>query len=114
MQEPEDKTKSPAVPVEPIGPKVMELIIHKYTLLAIPPGTPHPFAKAVEVLRSGQRAELMKEARDWVRDVLLVLRQATDPNPWRTATDEEISTEILRVVRLKAEEKRKNAGAAND
>ena len=79
------------------GPNVKKLIIRKMSLLMVPPG-----GGAEDVIRSlttpGKIAEVGRQAREWVAEAIAAVRKAAEPNPWKTADDEVIAEEILRVI----------------
>lgn len=54
------------------------------------------FVMSRERLLAGART-----ADQWARDAVAAVREAGEPNPWRTATDEAIAAELLRRVKEK-------------
>jgi hypothetical protein len=47
-----------------------------------------------------------RNAQKWANEAVQAIRSASDPNPWRNSTDEEIATELLRRIELKKGEHR--------
>ena len=87
---------------EILTPNVKKLVIHKVSLDAIPRGG--GFADGVKFLSDKDRIiKTMRDAHDWVKQVIAAVRKAGEPNPFKNATDEDIAGEILK----KIEEKRK-------
>jgi len=50
------------------------------------------------LLTPGKLQSTGRAAEEWVAQAIEAVRLAAEPNPWRTATDEEIAEEILRTV----------------
>jgi hypothetical protein len=79
------------------GPNVRKLIVRRMSSQAIPPGG--GLADAVKFLSSkdtiigGARA-----ATEWVKLAIAAVRQAAEPNQFKSANDEEIAAEILRQI----------------
>lgn len=82
------------------GPNVKKLIVHKMSRDAIPPGG--GIAEGIKFLSdpSGM-VEAAKKATKWVEVAIAAVRQATDPNPWKNATDEEIAGELVKQINLR-------------
>jgi hypothetical protein len=74
-------------------PNVKKLIIRKVSLDAIPPGG--GMQSGIDFLTSGKIKESFKEAEVWVGVAIQTVRSAKDPNPYKTATDEEIAGELM-------------------
>lgn len=73
------------------------LAVHKMSLDAIPDGG--GFIDGLYFLRDAPRlTKSAKAAKEWAVAAVLAVRQASDPNPWRESSDEEIAGEILRRV----------------
>ena len=84
-----------------IGPNVKKLIIHKMSLDAIPSGG--GVVDGLKFLTDKDKiAKTLREANEWVKQAIYVVRNATEPNPFKNTSDEDIAGEILR----KIEEKR--------
>lgn len=82
---------------ETIGANVKKLIIHKMSLDAIPPGG--GIVNVLEFLADKERiSRTIREADEWVKQVILVVRNAGEPNPFKKSSDEEIAGEILRKI----------------
>lgn len=81
------------------GPNVKRLIAHRASLLAVPAGG--GFADALKAIQSGKIVAHVREATTWVETALLLVREAAEPNPWKTADDEAIAGEILKGVEAK-------------
>lgn len=79
------------------GPNVKKLIAHKMSLDAVPPGG--GLRSALEFLSDAKNiARSAKNATAWVNEVIGLVRNASDPNPWRNADDEAIAGEILKGI----------------
>ena len=77
-----------------------KLIIHKMSLNAVPPGG--GINAALDFLLSPQKIqESFQESKKWVEDVISIVKNASEPNSWKKATDEEIAGEILRRIEEK-------------
>lgn len=64
-------------------------------------------AQVLDFIMSRERMLAGARAADqWARNAVSAVREAGEPNPWKTATDEEIATELLRRnVAYRAKEK---------
>jgi hypothetical protein len=72
----------------------------------VPPGG--GLADVVSVLtEAGKLSAVMRSASEWVAGAIVVMRSASEPNPWRNATDEEIAGELLRAIEERKAGKRK-------
>ncbi len=79
------------------GPNVKRLIVHKMSVDAVPSGG--GVADAVKFLSDATGIVVAaRSATVWVESAILVVRQAAEPNPWRSADDETIADEILRQI----------------
>ncbi len=86
------------------GPNVKRLIAQKMATDAIPKGG--GLKAGIEfLLKPDAVIAAVKEAKEWVALAIQAVRDAADPNPWSSASDEMIAGEILRQI----EEKRKQA-----
>lgn len=86
---------------ETLGPNVKKLIIYRISLVAIPNGG--GIADGIKFLSANDKImKATKESYNWVKSAIQIVRQAKKPNPFESATDEEIAGEILK----KIEEKR--------
>ena len=84
------------------GPNVKKLIIHKMTMIMIPPGTKDGFATGLAALsRPGNIEAVAKEATEWVEKAIVLVRKALGTPH---SDDESIAGEILR--RIDAEKAR--------
>ncbi len=82
---------------EIIGPNVKKLIIHKMSLDAIPSGG--GVADGLKFFMDKERiSRTLREANEWVKQALFVVRNAMEPNPFKNSTDEDIAGEILRKI----------------
>jgi hypothetical protein len=85
------------------GPNVQKLITKKLAYDTYPRGnTIEDVVKAVQFL--GDSAAFTKaalKAQEWVAASLVAVRAASEPNPWKAASDEEIAAEILRTIEEK-------------
>ncbi len=84
------------------GPNVKRLVAHKVGIArkildVIPAGgvlaDGTPFVNNVETMQTTSA-----RATEWVEWALRSVRQARDPNPWKTADDEAIAGELLRHI----------------
>jgi hypothetical protein len=83
--------------MRPLGPNAKKLIAHKMSVDAIPSGG--GFADGVKFLSSKESILTgVRNATRWVAEAIDAVRQASEPNPWKASTDEEIAGEILRRV----------------
>lgn len=79
------------------GPNVKKLIIRKMSTDAIPDGG--GLEDGMRFLSDPQGiSRAAKAATEWVSIAIRAVREATDPNPWRDASDEDIAGEILRKI----------------
>ena len=82
------------------GPNVKKLIAHKMSQDRVPAGgrllDVVKFLSDKDRILSGAR-----KATEWVELAILAVRQAAEPNPWKTADDETIAGEILRQIATK-------------
>ena len=84
---------------------VQKLISHKMSLDAVPPGG--GLKSALDFLMTpGKLAESSRAATEWVRLAIAGIRTAAEPNPWKTADDEVIAGELLRLI----EERKRKVG----
>jgi hypothetical protein len=92
---------------EIIGPNVKKLIIHKMSLDAIPPGG--GVADGLKFFTDKERiSKTIRESDEWVKQALLAVRNAGEPNPFKNATDEDIAGEILRKIEDKRNDRKKS------
>lgn len=90
-----------------MGPNVKRLAIHKMSLDAVPPGG--GAKDAVAFLSDPKRlTDSAREAQAWAEAAVRAVREASDPNPWRTADDEAIAAEILRQIESRKQEQRRS------
>lgn len=79
------------------GPNVKRLISQKMAADAVPAGgglaSAIKFLSSKESIVAGARA-----ATKWVEEAIQIVRLAAEPNPWKTANDEEIAAELLRGI----------------
>jgi hypothetical protein len=76
---------------------IERLVIRKVSLDAIPASG--GIADGVAFLLAPDRlASSTRAAAAWVESAVLAVRNAGDPNPWRSATSEAIAGEILRQI----------------
>jgi hypothetical protein len=81
------------------GPNVKKLIVHKMSLLMIPPGCKNPLETGLTAIANlSKDVSVVREATDWVKEALSLVRSAAEPNPWKTADDEAIAGEILKGI----------------
>lgn len=77
---------------------VTKLTLRKIAITAIPPDCKDGLCAGIDFLMSGKIAEANREAEEWVKNAIMAIRRASDPNPWRDASDEDIAAEILRGI----------------
>lgn len=81
----------------PITPNVKRLIIHKMSVDAVPAGG--GIGDALKFLTTpGGIGKGWKEAADWVKSAITVIRQAAEPNPWKESSDEDIAGYLLKRI----------------
>ena len=82
---------------------VMRLAVAKMSADAIPNGG--GLADGIEWIKSlqqpGKLSAEVKAAVEWANAAIEAVRKAADPNPWKTADDEDIAGEILRQIEAK-------------
>jgi hypothetical protein len=79
------------------GPNVKKLIIRKMSTDAVPKGG--GIAAALGFLADPSRIVAgARAATQWVETAIRAVREAAEPNPWKTADDEAIAGEILRGI----------------
>ena len=84
-----------------IGPNVKKLIIHKMSLLMVPPKS--DFKHAVnQLIKPGNIGKMWKEAEEWVKEALQLVKDAPDST---YNDDEEIAGIILEKIEEKQKEK---------
>ena len=80
-----------------IGPNVKRLLFTKMAKDAIPDGG--GLAAGVHFLSKKENISAgFKTAREWTEQVIRLVREAEEPNPWKDASDEEIAGELLRRI----------------
>lgn len=80
-------------------PNLFELVMHRFSVICVPPNT--GLNAAIDCIRNNELAANWKAARVWAEGALAEVRAASDPNPWRNSTDEEIATFIMERVNAK-------------
>lgn len=86
-----------------LSPNVRELVIIMTSRVAIPDGG--GLADGISFFTNrDKRLSIMTSAEELTKQSINLVRHAAEPNPWRTATDEEIAGEMLR----KLDERRKH------
>lgn len=84
-----------------LTPNIRKLIFLKMSLDAIPAGG--GVADGIKFLSDPSGiSKSLRAADEWVRNAILAVRNAREPNPWREKPDEDIAGELMR----KIEEKR--------
>lgn len=77
-----------------MGPSQKKLICERIAQLAIPDGG--GFQAGIDFLLDPAKVKTTAQAATtWVAQAITLVRTAAEPNPWKTATDEEIAGEIL-------------------
>ena len=87
-----------------MGQNFNKLVAHRASQIMVPPGGGIAAAVA-SITTPGKMAQATREAVQWVRTAISLVRTAAEPNPWRNASDEEIAGEIL----TKLEQKKQKA-----
>jgi hypothetical protein len=83
-----------------LGPNIKRLIAIKMAKDAIPAGG--GFVSGLRFLSSKENIVAgFKKASSWVQSVLVLVREAPEPNPWKTASDEEIAEHLVRRIEAK-------------
>jgi hypothetical protein len=81
-----------------LGPNMKDLIVHRMSMEAVPTGgglnSALNFLSSKESIIGG-----LKAATEWSQKAVLAIRNATEPNPWRNASDEDIAGEIMKRVK---------------
>lgn len=81
----------------PLGPNVKKLIIRKMGVDAVPKGG--GMVDAIKFLSSkGAVAAGWRTAAEWVQSQIQFVRNAAEPNPWKTADDETIAGYLVKKV----------------
>ena len=92
---------------EIIGPNVKKLIIHKISLDAIPPGG--GVIDGLKFLTDKERiSKTIRESNEWVKQTILMVRSAGEPNSFKNSSDEDIAGEILRKIEEKRNDRQKS------
>lgn len=82
-------------PKRVFGPCFKKLVIRKMSMAAIPDGG--GLADGMKfILNPSAMREGWINAQEWCEAAIAAVRSAPDPNPFKTASEEEISAEILR------------------
>ena len=79
-----------------MGPNFRRLVARKMSLDAVPSGG--GIASAVKFITTPGVAKSAREAKQFVADAIALVRTAAEPNPFKTASDEDIAAEILRRI----------------
>lgn len=81
----------------PLGPNLKKLISYKMAKDAIPDGG--GLADGIKFFTtSGAMLSGWRTAAAWCDLAILAVREAAEPNPWKTSTEEEIAGELLRGI----------------
>lgn len=92
---------------KPLGPNVKKLIVHKMSLLMVPPGCGNGLQTALAALtKPGNLVAVAREATQWVEAAIAVVKTAPD-NPYGD-DDEAIAETILQGVENKKRYQAKN------
>jgi hypothetical protein len=92
-------------PKRKFGPNFRKLIIHKMSHDAIPDGGGLGAGIAF-LLDPLATAKGWLNAQEWCEAAIKLIRDAEEPNPWKSAAEEEICAELLRRI-----DERKRDGA---
>lgn len=79
------------------GPNVNKLIAKKIATDMVP-SKDSMQGTIQNLMKPGNLQSVARKADEWVTQAIEAVRLAVGPNPWRTATDEEIAEEILRTI----------------
>jgi hypothetical protein len=82
------------------GPNVKKLIAMKVARDAIP--NDGGFMDGIKFLLDKEKiSTTATRATEWVKRAIQAVRDAKEPNPWKSADDEAIAAEILRQIESK-------------
>jgi hypothetical protein len=89
-----------------LTPNVRRLFISKVAISAVPPGG--GFKTAIDFLANKDKMrQTFSEAKEWTKEAIRMVREAAEPNPYKTATDEEIAAIIMeRIDKLQADKRK--------
>lgn len=78
-----------------LTPNVRRLLILRMSREAVPDGG--GLADGLSFfIDAEKRKTIMANSEEWVRQAIALVRNASEPNPWRDASDDAIAGEILR------------------
>lgn len=78
------------------------LVIRRASTIAVPKGA--TLYRVVETIVDKKIPSIMGEAEEWVRNAIHTMRQCSEPNPYKHATDEQIAEVILAAVDAKRQQ----------
>jgi len=83
-----------------LGPAVKKLIANKMAMDAIPKGG--SVVDGIEFLKDRDRiVKGFRDANDFIQKMIVLVRSAKNPNPFKDADDETIAGELLRRINEK-------------
>ncbi len=92
------------------SPNLHKLLTEFISVEAVPLGVRAPHEAALAYFTDDERRrEITASARAKMQRAINAVRNASDPNPWRNATEEEIAGEILQGI----EKRRASLAAAS-
>ena len=83
-----------------LTPNVKQLVILKMSLDAVPPDG--GMKSVIDfLLKPNAMKKSFQDAVKFWQEAFVLLRNAKDPNPYKQASDEEIATELMRLIKEK-------------
>lgn len=86
------------------GPNINKLFAYKMSIEAIPSGGGTK-AGLDFLMNKEKMVEAAKISKKWIEDAISLIRTGAEPNPWKTAKDEDIAGELLRHIEKRKQEK---------
>ena len=80
-----------------LTPNIKKLIIIKMSKDALPNGS--TIMDGLQFLSSKEKmSEGFRQSKKWILEVIGILKQAGEPNPYKTMSDEDIAGELLNKI----------------
>lgn len=79
-----------------LTPNVRKLVAHHSSTIAIPKGG--GLDSAIRFLTGPDLMKQLKESVKWVETAIHLVRTAAEPNPFKTASDEEIAGHLVKMI----------------
>lgn len=86
-----------------LGPNMKKFIAERSAQLTVERGGSDPGDIAARILDGGFQQDL-REASLWCKKAVEIVRLAAEPNPWKSATEEEICGWILEKLEIRKKE----------